>query len=57
MSELLEQKNESFKAIVAEVDGEIVGFMCIDRNTDETKLRDTYSLELFDFLAKGMKTL
>lgn len=53
MSNLLEQKNENFKAIVAEVDGEIVGFLCIDRDTDQSKLRETYNLELFDYLVKG----
>ena len=53
MSNLLEQKDENFKAIVAEVDGEIFGFMCIDRNTDQAKLRESYSLEMFDSLVKG----
>ena len=55
MSDLLEQKNENFKAIVAEVNGEIVGFICINRETNQAHLRETYDLELFDYLVKGKK--
>jgi hypothetical protein len=51
MSDLLESR-ESTRAIVAEVDGDVVGFMCIDRTTNQALLRETYDLEAFDNLVK-----
>ncbi len=55
ISNLLEASNENFKSIVAEVDGDVVGFMCIDRTTDQEMLRENYSLSSFDDLVKDPK--
>ncbi|KAJ3287895.1 hypothetical protein HK104_008407, partial [Borealophlyctis nickersoniae] len=52
VAELLESKSESSKTLVAEADGEVVGFMSLNRDVDQEMLAETFHLEPFDFLMK-----
>jgi hypothetical protein len=52
IAELLQSKSEQTRALVAEVEGEIVGFMNVSRDMDISVLRQTYQLEMFNYLTK-----
>jgi hypothetical protein len=52
IAELLQSKSENTRALVAEVEGEIVGFMNVSREIDISVLRDTFQLEIFNYLTK-----
>ncbi|KAI8924099.1 hypothetical protein BC831DRAFT_498577 [Entophlyctis helioformis] len=52
---LVESKSEAVRTLVAEADGEVVGFMSINREIDQAMLHDVYHLEMFDYLMKEVK--
>ncbi|KAJ3052486.1 hypothetical protein HK097_006189 [Rhizophlyctis rosea] len=52
LAELLESKSEKIKTLVAEADGEVVGFMSLNRDVDQELLAETFHLEAFDLLCK-----
>ncbi|KND05075.1 uncharacterized protein SPPG_00750 [Spizellomyces punctatus DAOM BR117] len=52
IANLLESKTGHTRTLVAEADGEVVGFMSFDRNIQQQALVDTFHLEAFDYLLK-----
>ncbi|KAJ3038149.1 hypothetical protein HDV00_000949 [Rhizophlyctis rosea] len=52
LAELLESKSERIKTLVAEADGEVVGFMSLNRDVDQELLAETFHVEAFDLLLK-----
>ncbi|KAK5670871.1 hypothetical protein QVD99_002641 [Batrachochytrium dendrobatidis] len=49
---LVESKSEGTKTLVAEADGQIIGFMSINRDFNQKRLINSYELEVFDDLKK-----
>ncbi|KAL2917552.1 hypothetical protein HK105_202835 [Polyrhizophydium stewartii] len=57
LASLVEAKSESTCTLVAEADGEVVGFMSVSRDFDHAKLHEGYHLEMFDYLMKNVRPL
>nr|KAJ3400681.1 hypothetical protein HK105_004651 [Polyrhizophydium stewartii] len=57
LASLVEAKSESTCTLVAEADGEVVGFMSVSRDFDHAKLHEGYQLEMFDYLMKNVRPL
>ncbi|KAI9105411.1 hypothetical protein DFS34DRAFT_574538 [Phlyctochytrium arcticum] len=53
IADLLESRNGSTRTLVAEADGEVVGFMTFNRKINQQALVETFQLELFDNLVRG----
>jgi len=49
-SELLENKNENVNTIVAEINGDIVGFMSMRSNIEYSELLDKFDLDIYETL-------
>ncbi|KAJ1565053.1 hypothetical protein HK096_004834 [Nowakowskiella sp. JEL0078] len=52
LADLLESKNDASKTLVAEADGEVVGFMNLYRDIDQEVLANTFQLTHLDNLRK-----
>ncbi|KAJ3147559.1 hypothetical protein HDU86_007957 [Geranomyces michiganensis] len=52
LAALLDEQTDTVKTLVAEVAGQVVGFMTIDREIQQTSLLETFHLEPFDNLMK-----
>eukprot|EP00842_Homolaphlyctis_polyrhiza_P004885 jgi/Hompol1/5398/HPOL_004404-RA len=52
---LVEGQSDLVRTLVAEADGEVVGFMSINRDIDQTKLHSVYRLEMLDYLMRDVK--
>ncbi|KAI8823503.1 uncharacterized protein EV422DRAFT_493768 [Fimicolochytrium jonesii] len=53
LSSLLESQTANVKTLVAEADGDVVGFITINRDVQEVALTHNFQLEPFDLLLKG----
>jgi hypothetical protein len=53
LAELLESKSDATKTLVAEVDGNVVGFISLTQEIDQEVITKTYDLSIFDNCIKG----
>ncbi|KAJ3210795.1 hypothetical protein HDU67_005006 [Dinochytrium kinnereticum] len=54
LAELLESTSESIKTLVAEADGNVVGFMSLTKDIDQEVISKLFNLDIFDNLVKDI---